>query len=90
MLKARLPSLPVYYHTSAHQRFYKGAVLYFSQGHKEKKYEFLRELLVGNIHGCDSIAQRAATSIRAHFHKPVELPPPPSTVTPLSVDHSYV
>lgn len=86
------PSLPFYYHTSTHQRFYEGAMPDFSQGHKQKKKRVPeRELLVGNVGGRVTMAQRGATSIRAQFHnKPVELPPPPSTVNPTLMDHSYV
>ena len=57
----------------------------------KRKNEFLKELLVGNVGGRVTMAQRGATSIRAQFHnKPVELPPPPSTVNPTLMDHLYV
>ena len=85
------PNLPFYYHTSTHQRFYEGAMPDFSRGYKEKKRVPERKLIVGNVGGRVTMAQRGATSIRAQFHnKPVELPPLPSSANPILMDHSYV
>ena len=64
----------------------------FSQGYKAKKKRVPgRELLVGNVGGRVTMAQRGATSIRAQFHNiPVELPPPPNQTNQVSMEHSYV
>ena len=58
---------------------------------RRKRQVAVRELLVANIGGRVTMAQRGASSIRAQFHnKPVELPPPSTTATSqVMSEHSY-
>ena len=84
-------SLPFYYHTSTHIRFYEGLMPAFNiQNLKTKakgrlpKYELLGangDQITLSVHG--------DTLIRTKFHNvPISLPPPPGT-NPCIYEHSY-
>jgi len=85
------PSLPCYYHTSTHTRFYEGLMPAFDiQNPKKKakgrlpKYELL-EANGGRV----TLSVRGDTFIRTKFHNvPTCLPPPPGT-NPCLYEHSY-
>ena len=90
--KKRLdPDLPFFYYTSAHSRFYEGAMPEFSvPAAKPRKLRRApqRELL-GASHRV-TLAVRGSGSIRATFHNiPVDLPPPPSSTSQFISEHSY-
>lgn len=89
------PTLPFYYFTSDHQRFYEGELPGFNEPTERKKPARAprRELLVPGICRRATLPVRGSLSVRATFHNtPVNLPPPPSTSLPSRVasEHSYV
>ena len=73
------PSLPFYYHTSAHQRFYENEMPSFNEPKTKQKQDRAprRELMAGNVSRRASFPVRSVLSVRAQFHNvPVNLPPP--------------
>lgn len=85
------PSLPFYYHTATHDRFYEGPRPQFSvpATSVRRKRPRRREQL-GPIAGSRvRVAVSGSKSIRAEFHNhPVDLPPAPQVQT-LVHEHSY-
>ena len=88
------PDLGFFYHTSSHDRFYEGETPSFDKEGKSKRNPRnrrvrRRELLTDTVFGRASLPEPGATSLRLQFHNvAVELPPPPSSVLPLT-DHTY-
>ena len=88
------PDLPYFYHTSSHTRFSEGKLPDFSQSsnkarkrkpkrvpRREQPAAFTLRRATLPVHG--------SLSVRTQFHnRPIELPPPPSTLQHLS-EHSY-
>ncbi len=71
------PSLPFYYHTSTHDRFYEGA----------QRLHAVEQM--SRMQGRVTLPAPGPRSIRSTYHnKPIDHPPPPSGVNPLS-EHNY-
>ena len=92
-MKRSDPSLPFYYSTSSHQRFYEGEMPSFDEPSKEHKQKRVpqRELL-GAIGRRVSLPVRGSLSVRSQFHNvPVDLPPLPNAPvsTRILQEHSY-
>ena len=92
-MKCLDPSLPFYYHTSAHTRYSEGPLPDFSQASSTKKRKgrrVPRRELSGAFSGSHSILPvQGSLSVRTEFHnQPLELPPPPTASITL-VEHSY-
>ena len=90
------PTLPFYYHTSSHDRFYEGDRPSFDQlqGKSSKNNPRTQRSRVveqlSHMAGRVSLPTAGSRSTRSTYHnKPIELPPPPSQVNPLS-EHNYV
>ena len=87
------PANPFYYHTSTHDRFYEGDRPSFDeQGTSKNNPRTQRPRLVEQLYhmqGRMTIPNPGERSTRSTYHnKPLEQPPPPSRINPLS-DHSY-
>ena len=88
------PHLGFYYHTSSHDCFYEGERPSFDRPGKSLRNPRTRrvrrrELLTDFVFERATLPEAGATSVRLQFHNvPVELPPPLSSVNPLS-DHTY-
>lgn len=86
------PSLPYYYHTASHDRFYEGQRPDFNQPSKKKKPKKRaprREQPCALIGKRVTMATHQSSSIRAEFHnKPVNLPPPTNCPI-LEHEHAY-
>ena len=88
------PTLPFYYHTSAHQRFYEGEMPNFdTQPEKPKRPQRAPQReLVGSAGRRATLPVRGSLSVRAEFHNvPVSLPPLPdaSVASRITQEHSY-
>ena len=84
------PELPFYYHTSKHSRFYEGLMPDFSVKPNKTSYKKLPRYELLGSNNRISFSVRGDSSIRAKFHNvPVDLPPPPGSSNPCSLDHSY-
>ena len=86
------PSLPYYYHTATHDRFYEGERPNFNIPPKKKKTTKRarrREQPSAMVGKRVTMAVHQSSSIRAEFHnKPVNLPPP--TNCPIvEYEHAY-
>lgn len=93
-LKPMDPTLPFYYFTSAHQRFYEGELPSFNETKEKVKTVRAprRELLVSSLSLRATLAVRSSLSVRATFHNiPVSLPPLPSSgmSSRIATEHSY-
>ena len=86
------PSLPYYYHTSTHDRFYEGERPDFNIPPKKKKAAKRtrrREQPSAMVGKRVTMAVNQSCSIRAEFHnKPVDLPPP-TNHSILEYEHAY-
>jgi len=88
------PSLPFFYHTSSHDRFYEGDRPAFSEVQSKSKHNprAQRSRLVEQLscmQGRVSVPKPGERSTRCTYHnKPVNQPPPPSQATSFS-EHSY-
>jgi len=92
-LKRIDPDLPFYYHTSSHNQFYEGQMPDFNAKPKTRKKE--KRIPRYELLGADNrvtFAVCKSGSIRAKFHNaPVDLPPPPNTFNPLTMNiHTVV
>ena len=88
------PTLPFYYSTSAHQRFYEGEMPAFDESTQKKKRPQCvpRRELVGSTGRRVTLPVRGSLSVRAEFHNvPVSLPPLPNApaTTRIMQEHSY-
>ena len=93
-LKRMDPTLPFYYFTSAHQRFYKGELPSFNQPKEKVKTVRAprRELLISSLSRRATLPVRSSLSVHATFHNvPVSLPPLPSSgiSSRISAEHAY-
>lgn len=86
------PSLPFYYFTSSHDRFYEGERPSFdTQPRKSKKVQRLPAVESGVVFksGRASMPLNRSLNVRAQFHNPpMSCPPPPSVPVHLA-EHSY-
>ena len=86
------PSLPYYYHTASHDRFYEGPRPEFSVRPKKpsRQKRVPRREQLGPIAGSRvTMAVSGSKSIRAEYHNcPVNLPPVPQEQT-IHHEHSY-
>ena len=87
------PSLPYYYHTSSHDRFYEGERPSFDELGKSKRnprsQRTQRIEQLSGMQGRITLSKPGERSTRNTFHNvPVDHPPPPSQITAL-IDHSY-
>ncbi len=88
------PSLPFYYHTSTHDRFYEGDRPSFDEKRGMSKGNPRAQRLraveqLSHMQGRVTLPAPGSRSIRSTYHnKPVDQPPPPSQVNPLS-EHNY-
>lgn len=92
------PSLPFYYFTSSHDRFYEGPRPDFSLPPTTKSKRNPRHQRPRRFEQSGSLAKGRATlpvpgtkSLRMQFHNiPVDMPPPPSLQKQLhTIEHSY-
>ena len=75
------PTLPFYYSTSAHHRFYEGEMPAFDENpqKKERPQCVPRRELAGSTGRRVTLPVRGSLSVRAEFHNvPVSLPPLPN------------
>ena len=89
------PQLPFYYHTSTHSRYSEGPLKAFEEPSSQKKRKTSRaprrELSSAAVFSSRraQLPVQHSLSVRTQFHnQPVDLPPPPNTVTALS-EHDY-
>lgn len=88
------PTLPFFYHTSSHDRFYEGDRPSFDEvrGKSKQNPRAQRPRLVeqlSHMQGRVTLPKPGERSTRSTYHnKPVDQPPPPSRLNPLS-DHNY-
>ena len=92
------PSLPFFYFTSSHDRFYEGPRPDFSQPSTNKSKRNPRHQRPRRFEQSGSLAKGRATlpvpgtrSLRMQFHNiPVDMPPPPSLHKQIhTIEHSY-
>ncbi len=94
MTKRLDPTLPYFYHTSSHDRFYEGERPSFDEPGKSKRnprhkrprcMELLSTLAIGRA----SLPVPGSRSVRMQFHNlPIQMPPPPDSHSHTS-DHTY-
>ena len=77
-LKRMDPTLPFYYYTTSHERFYEGEMPTFDEQGKKPKSASRppqRELLLSQVTRKASLPVRDSLTVRAAFHRdPVNLP----------------
>ena len=88
------PTLPFYYSTSAHHRFYEGEMPAFDENPQNKKrpQRVPGKELVGSTGGRVTLPVSGSLSVHAEFHNvPVSLPPLPnaSATTRITQKNSY-
>jgi len=88
-------TIPFYYFTSAHQRFYEGELPNFNEPRTKPRRDRAprRELTASNVARRTSFPIRGNLSVRAQFHNfPVSLPPltTANTYERVAAEHSYV
>ena len=95
-MKRMDPSLPFYYFTSAHDRFYEGPRPDFSQpGQSKRNPRNQRSRRIeqpGNlVKGRVTLPVPGSRSLRMQFHNlPVDMPPPPNSHKEIHMfEHSY-
>lgn len=89
------PTLPFYYFTSGHHRYYEEEMPSFNEQVQKTKTDRhpRRELMACAVSRRATFAVRGSLSVRAQFHNlPVSLPPLPtaSVHDRIRAEHSYV
>ena len=88
------PTLPFYYHTSTHDRFYEGDRPSFDEirGSSKRNPRMQRSRAVeqlSHMQGRVTLPTPGSRSTRNTYHKkPIDQPPPPTQLNPLS-EHNY-
>lgn len=86
------PSLPFYYFTSSHDRFYEGPHPSFNKPVKNKRSKRVSkgEQVASLTSGRATLPVRGSLSVRPQFHKQAVSVPPPSSVPTYIAEHAYV
>ena len=84
-------SLPFYYFTSSHDRFYEGPRPAFNEPGKKKSKRLPRGEQVASLRsGRATLPVRGSLTVRPKFHKVAVSIPPPSEIPSHVAEHAYV